>query len=543
MDTKPLTTPVNRDVLQRVLDVSRVMAETRTLQPLLERVMDEAVDLAGAERGYLVMLGALGAHEVRMARGLDASEEARLSQVVDQNLRDQISDSIIDRVVSTGEPLIVRDAINDPQFSIASSIITLKLRSIMCVPLISHGTLIGALYVENRTISGRFKEADLPPLTLFANQAAVAIENAALNEELEARVEKRTHELQVALSQLEGSWMNLVENNRLQTEMLANVTHDLRSPLTIVVGTLSALQDESLGPLSEEQKEWVQKSLEAVQHVMSLTNDVFDLTKLDLGGLTLYPKAVVLGEFLDSVFKIALGLRWPPGVSAHLDLATDLPNVTLDPIRMRQVLLNLLSNALRYTEQGNITLHARYWSERAEVQIGVADTGAGILPENAARLFTRFTQSDDNMERRQQGTGLGLAISKQLVEMHKGRIWVESTPGQGSDFIFALGAHFSPPRHQGSKNEMKGATHFKPPHLFYWPGKSNTQRLRSASDKKTTAEPSGATVQSPLAMRKGVWAGSVSGWIVPPGSVASSRRCEAAPAPRDIMRSCPSARQ
>jgi signal transduction histidine kinase len=240
------------------------------------------------------------------------------------------------------------------------------------------------------------------------------------------------------MSQLEGSWMNLVENNRMQTELLGNVAHDLRSPLTIVVGTLSAMEDGSIGPVTEVQREWIAKCLSAVTHVLNLTNDIFDLTKLDLGKLTLYVNAVALDEFLEGIYRVATGLPWPSEVALVLDVPKDLPPVVIDAGRIRQILFNLISNALKYTSTGSVTLHARHVPERNEVCIGVADTGDGIAPDQLDRLFQRFQQADDKVERRRMGTGLGLAISKQLVEMHGGRIWAESTPGQGSNFVFAL---------------------------------------------------------------------------------------------------------
>jgi len=425
-----LVPPMDRSVLQRVLDVSRVMAETRALTPLLNHVMDEAISLVGAEQGYLVLLGANGSRRVRLTR--PQPEDGAPDSA------DQVSNSIINEVVATGQPLLIRDAGTHPKFGNANSVIQLKLRSVICVPLISRGNLLGVLYVENRQLTGRFKVNDLAPLVLFANQVAISIENAGLNDELESRVLQRTRELQETTQQIESSWANLVETNRLQTEMLANVTHDLRTPLTIVLGTLSAMEEGTLGELTPVQREWVQQSLNALNQVLSLTNDIFDLTKLDLGGLAFYPKSINLNEFLSEIFKIGLGLRWPDGVTPKLDLGPRLPSVTVDPVRVRQILLNLISNAIKYTTDGTITLHAHYIAEQHEVWIGVADTGEGLAPHQTGRLFNRFAQTDSNFERRRQGTGLGLAISKQLVEMHQGRIWMENVLPHGANFIFAL---------------------------------------------------------------------------------------------------------
>jgi len=164
------------------------MAETRTLIPLLNYVMDEVIELVGAERGYIVLLGPDGALDFRIRRGEDgkALEQAE----------DQISRSILRQVIDSGQPLVVRNAMDDHRFGHAESVVILRLRSVMCVPLIARGETMGAICVENRSIRARFSDDDAPPLVLLANQAAVAIENAALNEELEARVVARTEALQ-----------------------------------------------------------------------------------------------------------------------------------------------------------------------------------------------------------------------------------------------------------------------------------------------------------------------------------------------------------
>jgi PAS domain S-box-containing protein len=196
---------VNLDLLEHILDISRRMAETRDLDPLLNDVMDEAIRLVGAERGYVVLVPPAGvpgdALDFRIQRSQDGQTLERAE--------DQVSRSILRQVVDSGEPLVLRDAAQDPHFGAADSVVILGLRSIMCVPLVSRGDTIGAVYVENRSIRGRFSQEDVAPLILFANQAAVAIENTRLfqalrqsHDELEIRVEKRTLELSKVNEQL-----------------------------------------------------------------------------------------------------------------------------------------------------------------------------------------------------------------------------------------------------------------------------------------------------------------------------------------------------
>jgi signal transduction histidine kinase len=173
-------------------------------------------------------------------------------------------------------------------------------------------------------------------------------------------------------------------------------------------------------------------------YILKLTEDVFDLTKIEVGGLVLRKQKVDLEPFLRKTYNIGLGLPWPSGVDFRLDLAPNLPTITADPIRLSQVLMNLLSNALKFTNEGLVTLHAEHLPDTNEVLIGVSDTGEGIPEDKIGQLFQRFQQVDPNRERRMVGTGLGLAISRDLVDMHDGRLWVESTPGVGSAFKFVL---------------------------------------------------------------------------------------------------------
>lgn len=424
---------MDRNLLEYILEVSRHMAETRRLTPLLTYALDEAIDLSGAEQGFIVLAGSDGSLDFRIKRD-------RTGQDLDQ-AEDQISKTVLKQVLRQGEPIIVRNAMADPQFSEAESVVILGLRSIMCVPLISRGETIGAIYVENRSIRGRFGKEDLPPLILFGNQAAVAIENARLIDALEGRVAARTKELEQAKQQLEQSWLQAVESNRLRMEWLSKITHDLRASLGIASGGLSLLQEGLLGELTTEQLDWVDKSLAAVLHVRRLTDDLFDLSKLETGGLSLAKEIIDLEVFVRKVYEIGLGLPWPETVELALDLPVSLPVISIDPHRIRQVLFNLLSNAHKFTGQGRVTIYARCLRRQAgatEVLIGVLDTGEGIPATEMDRVFERFQQLDDKSERRHLGSGLGLAICRELVEMHGGRIWVESQPGAGSDFKFTL---------------------------------------------------------------------------------------------------------
>lgn len=433
--TKPATPP---DLLEHILEVSRRLAELRSLTLVLDTVADEAMKLTSAERVYVVLKTADGSLKFEVKRDKDG-----------HNLSDdqvQISRSVLHKMFQTRQPLIATDAINDPDLNQAKSVVALQLRSIMGVPLIAQGDLIGAIYVEHRKLRNHFNPEDLLPLELFANHAAaVAVSNAILNAELEQRVatrtqelEQRTRELEEARRRMAQSWSESVEANRIRTVWLSNFAHDMRAPLSIVSAALSALEFGTLGPLSTEQLEWVNKSLNATRHVNLLITNLFELFKLESGKLKLHREVVDLHSLLAEAYDIASVLPWARGVHFDLEITETLPPVTIDPVRIRQVIINLISNAQKFTQQGSVILYARQLLDQHQILIGVFDTGEGIPADRVPNIFERFHYFDPDLSQQRTGSGLGLIICRDLVSMHGGRIWVESKVGEGSNFMFTL---------------------------------------------------------------------------------------------------------
>jgi signal transduction histidine kinase len=414
---------MNQNLLERLLAISQRMAETRALNPLLNYVIDEAIDLVGAERGYIILMQPDGTLNVRIKRGQGGQDLAEAEE--------QISRSVFGKVVETGQPLVLRDASNDPNFSLAASVLSLQLRSIMCVPLISRGEIVGAIYVENRSIRNRFKENDLTPLILFANHAAVMIENAALNDELEARVAARTRELE--------------QRNQELKEFAYVASHDLQEPLRKVQAFSDRLRAKYAEALDEQGQDYLERMQNAVGRMQTLINDLLAYSRVasntrpfDLVDLTQVAREVV--QDLETQIEQLQGQV----------VVAELPPIAADPMQMRQLLQNLIGNALKFHRPDTpplVEVQARVTPGRGHslaeeladlprCHLTVTDNGIGFDEKYADRIFQVFQRL--NGREAYPGTGVGLAICRKVVERHHGDISVRSRPGYGTTFTVSL---------------------------------------------------------------------------------------------------------
>lgn len=225
--------------------------------------------------------------------------------------------------------------------------------------------------------------------------------------------------------------------SRAKSEFLANMSHELRTPLNSIIGFSEVLQDQTFGPLNLKQKRYVTNVLTAGQHLLSLINDILDLSKVEAGKMILEAGSFPVRPMLDNVLVLVKERAYKRGLTISLE-APDNLTISADERMLKQILFNLLSNAVKFTEpDGRIAITA----ERAadDLRVSVADTGIGIKPEDLERLFKEFVQLDSGYDRMHQGTGLGLALTRKLVELHGGHIWVESEgQGKGSTFRFTI---------------------------------------------------------------------------------------------------------
>lgn len=423
-------------ILERILEVSRRMAETRELEPLLEYIMSQALELTQGEHGYLVLIDDEQHLDFRVTRGRPYEGN---------NHESPVSHSIIREAIDTQQALMIRDA-GDSAYGKAHSVVRLRLRSVLCVPLIAQTEILGVLYLENRNVVDAFDDDALNLMTLLASQSASAIKNAQLNDQqaeilagLEEIVHERTQELDQMRREAELGWAAALEENRLRTALLGNITHDLRSPLNIVINALDWMKVGEFGPINDEQIQWLDRSLQATQQVLRLVNDIFDLSKLEQGELELYQEIVYIKPFMEQTLAVVEGLKRNESVELISKIDPSVPPIWADPDRVQQILINLFTNAFKFTAEGSITLAViRDPEQEGFLLFSVADTGDGIPEDDISRIFDRFQQAQGSLERRRGGTGLGLAICKELVNRHGGQIWVQSQVNVGTTFFFTI---------------------------------------------------------------------------------------------------------
>jgi signal transduction histidine kinase len=255
---------------------------------------------------------------------------------------------------------------------------------------------------------------------------------------LERKVEERTHDLNVVLEQLEQKGQELETVSRHKSEFLANMSHELRTPLNAIIGFSEVLQEKMFGELNEAQVDYVGDIREAGQHLLSLINDILDLAKVEAGRMDLDLGDVSIPQALNSGLTMHGERAGRQGITLGLNVEPDVGLIQADERKVRQVIFNLLSNAVKFTPSGGrVDVSARLTD--GVVEVSVADTGAGIAPADQERIFEEFQQAGGpSSSTSPEGTGLGLTLSRKFIELHGGRLWVESEPGAGSTFRFTL---------------------------------------------------------------------------------------------------------
>jgi signal transduction histidine kinase len=291
-------------------------------------------------------------------------------------------------------------------------------RAVLAVPIQREGRILGGLVVV-RQMPGEFAPELVGLLETLATQSALAIENARLF----GALAQKSRELEVA--------------SRHKSEFLANMSHELRTPLNAVIGFSEVLGERMFGDLNDKQAEYVQDILSSGRHLLSLINDILDLAKVEAGRVELELAPFSLPAALDGTLTLVRERAGRHGLTLSLAVEGGIDEIVADERKIRQVILNLLSNAVKFTPDGG-RVEVRVVPANGSVEISVLDTGIGIAPEDQAVIFEEFRQVGSDYARKREGTGLGLALARRFVELHGGKIRVESAVGQGSTFTFTI---------------------------------------------------------------------------------------------------------
>jgi signal transduction histidine kinase len=346
-----------------------------------------------------------------------------------KDVRVGIGEGITGWVAKNGEAVLVPDVHKDPRYIELAP----DTRSELCVPLTAGSVVIGVLNVENAQPAA-YAEDDQRLLSILASNLTVLIERARLFEEVEAA----KSELQSRAEALEEANVRLQELDQLKLQFLARVSHELRTPLNSIIGFSEVLLEGTVGEMTSRMKECVQIILTNGEHLLTLINDILDLSRIDAGRVELYLSTFTAGELLEETAETIRPMVEKKSQVLSVSQAEGIPPVTGDRFRIKQVLLNLLSNANKFTPtSGSIALTCQL-ADPETILFSVSDDGIGIGADDQKILFEDFRQVDGSVTRKASGAGLGLAISKRLVEMHGGRIWVQSAHKQGATFSFIL---------------------------------------------------------------------------------------------------------
>jgi signal transduction histidine kinase len=313
--------------------------------------------------------------------------------------------------------------------------------------------LWGLLCIHQCTSTRHWLQHEINFCYQIADQLAIAIQQASLWEQAQLEIAEK----QQAEAMLSESYQKLAHTNeeliratRLKDEFLANMSHELRTPLNAILGMTEAMQEQILGSISDRQVKALSTIERSGNHLLSLINDILDVAKIESGKITLDLTATSIQMLCQSSLVFIKQQAFQKSIQLIEKIPQDLPDLMVDERRIRQVLINLLNNAVKFTpEGGSITLDiSRITSEQmpttfakttmAYLQVAVIDTGIGIAAENISKLFQPFMQIDSSLNRKYEGTGLGLALVKRIVELHRGRVWLASEIGVGSSFMFAL---------------------------------------------------------------------------------------------------------
>jgi signal transduction histidine kinase len=399
--------------LRALGEVSQAVNSTLKVETVLQTIVAKAVQLSRTHAGAIYVFDEKRREfELRATYGMD---ETLIAAIRGQHFG--IGENSIGQAVRAGTPVQVSDLREDPAIPIQNLIVRAGYRALLVIPLLSPEGVVGALVVRRRE-PGDFAKASIDLLQTFAAQSVLAIQNARLFRE----IEEKGRQLEVA--------------SRHKSQFLANMSHELRTPLNAVLGYSEMMLDGLYGELPEKAKGVLERVQRNGRHLLGLINDVLDLSKIEAGQLTLALDDYSMSALVKQVVSTTESLARAKGLALTAAIQDGLPAGRGDERRLTQVLLNLVGNAIKFTDKGAVELAAE--AKDGRFTVAVSDSGPGIAEADQARIFEEFQQVDNTNTRKKGGTGLGLAIAKRIIEMHGGTLTVESAVGTGSTFRVIL---------------------------------------------------------------------------------------------------------
>jgi signal transduction histidine kinase len=397
-------------------DVLKVISRsTFNLQTVLDTLTESAARLCRADRAA-IRLAKDGAYHHVASYGFTPEQKEYMKEHALKPDRG----SVAGRVVLEGKAVHVVDTKADPEMRLTVGSGFANVRTVLGVPMLREGTPTGVLVLTRSTVEP-FADKQIELVTTFADQAVIAIENVRLFDEIQDKSRQ------------------LAEASERKSQFLASMSHELRTPLNAIIGLTEMMVANAARFGTEKALEPLRRVNAAGTHLLSLINEVLDLSKIEAGKLELNPEPVNLARLIDEVIGTAGQLAEKNKNRFIVEAQESLGALNADPMRLKQILLNLLSNACKFTKDGEVALRVRKVADgRDWIELAVADTGIGLTAEQQAKLFQEFTQADSLTARRYGGTGLGLALSRKLARMMGGDVTVASEPGKGSVFTVRL---------------------------------------------------------------------------------------------------------
>jgi signal transduction histidine kinase len=399
--------------LRALGEVSQAVNSTLNLETVLSTIVAKAVQLSGTDAGAIYDYDQTGkefhlrATYAMAPELIDALTHAHIG----------INEPNVASALAEREPIQVEDLRNEAASDVNEITLKAGYRARLVAPLIRRDDLFGLLVVRRRT-PGAFPKSTIDLIKTFAGQSVLAIQNARLFHEIESK----GRELEIA--------------SKHKSQFLANMSHELRTPLNAILGYSELILDNIYGEVPEKMRAVLERVQSNGKHLLLLINDVLDLSKIEAGQLKLSLNDYSIADMVHGVYAAVESLAKSKRLGFRLEIQSDLPAARGDDRRLAQVLLNLVGNAIKFTDQGDVLIKAS--ATNGTYTVAVRDSGPGIPLSDQQRIFEEFQQADSSITKTKSGTGLGLSIAKRIVEMHGGRLWVESSPGHGATFSFTM---------------------------------------------------------------------------------------------------------